>query len=163
MKKLLIIFMAVCLVGLLRAQPVQIYFADPGTLCPGDTLDIYFTWNYAPGMTQFNIHSNSIGQAQQVVNSTFYGLQKALVGVDTVYKIRIKTNANHALGPGTISTDWVNTMPLYFMCKPSDPTGVDSWGADKKWRYQNMNGEWVEPRVGDLLRREDGVKVLITP
>lgn len=160
MKKLLSLLLVAWCCGLV-AQPVKIYFVDPGTVCPGDTLSVFFTWDYSPGATQFNVHSNSINQILSVSNSTFHTLPKSLVGMDTVYMIKMKMHPAHALGPGQISTDWVNVQPIYFMC--SDPTGIGQNTPNVPYHtYRNERGEFVEPRVGELLYRDDRVKVLFT-
>lgn len=132
------------------SQPVKIYFVNPGILCPGDTITIQFIWDQSPGTTHFIIQTSTINQIHSEPNVNFYSLPKTLVGIDTVYTFKLQTHPSLPLGSAVISTDFVNTVPIYFFC---DETGIEEFELDKSTPiYRNgMTGEIIEAPVPNMF------------
>jgi hypothetical protein len=114
MKKTITLLLLFAVIGL-KAQ-FSIYYISSPLLCPGDTISILFMWKNAPAQCQFNIAQGVNNQIHSVNGFTFHTLPKSLIESDTIYMIKFKTSNSFQLGIANVSTNWVNTTPIYFIC-----------------------------------------------
>lgn len=150
------IIIALCLItNYAFTQPIRIELINPGSICPGDTLNVYFKWDNSPGSTNFILLCSSANQIWNYNNDSFYSLPKTLVGGDTLYEVKLFTYSFWTLGISTLSTDFVNTTPIYFnFC---DTTGIPTQNLSEEAKtYLDFYGNTVKPQRGELLIEQQG-------
>jgi len=150
MKTITIILLSV-LSFFASAQKVSIYYVYPGTLCPGDTLSIMFTWDNQPGYANFFIYGIGATSINNVNTNDFYSLTKVLIGNDTVYTYKIKTLPSFGIGPATVATDLVHTTPIWFICPP---TALMKYGqTETQPTYTPFYGPILIEQTGNIRKK----------
>lgn len=142
--------------GIAFGQPVKITMVNPGILCPGDTMNVYFTWNNSIGLTNFNMNCSLMNQIWSEQNNSFYSLPKFIVNIDTVYLIKLFTHSFWASGFSALSTDLINTIPVYFnYCLLSTGISVQNLSQEPA-TYYDLNGSLTKPQPGRVLVEKRG-------
>ncbi len=134
---------------------VIIYTILPtGNVCPGDTLTVFFRWNNAMGFTTFRLVPQ-FGQQQgwTYANAQFYQLPKTLIGVDTIYEIKLDTWVTFPLGLANMTPDLITYWPMNFACD----VGIKEEELDPKIPiYYDIYGNRIQPRNNELLIEQRG-------
>lgn len=159
MKKLMLLSAIIMFSCLKLQSQIKLIDVDP-IVCPGDSIWADFKWDNKSGVTNFRIdyviNASPIGaHIWSKDNSDFTKLSKKLLGLDTIYTIKLKTTFGWQTGRVEFKTQ--ESSEVFLIEINCGILGVEelSLGITKPI-YFDVTGHKCEPIKGVLLIEQIG-------
>lgn len=155
MKSIITILIALTLS--VKSQSVFIYSITP-MVCPGDSLIVGCIWDGVSGTTTFNLMT-SPATIWYYPNAFFTSSPYTMVGVDKVYRIKLKVPNTVQIGTYIFKAN-ENEKTVKIGCDVGiEEYGLNSLNTTEKISYFDLNGKWIfKPNVGELVVMRNGNK-----